>query len=28
VVALLVNSDRTFVNAIPRYAEPFLEASR
>ncbi len=27
VVALLINSDRTFVNAIPRYAEPFLEAS-
>ena len=24
VVALLVNSDRTFVNAISRYAEPFL----
>ena len=24
VVAVLVNSDRTFINAIPRYAEPFL----
>ncbi len=24
IVALLVNSDRTFIGAIPRYAEPFL----
>jgi hypothetical protein len=24
VVAVLVNSDYTFINAIPRYAEPFL----
>jgi serine beta-lactamase-like protein LACTB, mitochondrial len=26
VVAVLVNSDYTFINAIPRYAEPFLPA--
>jgi serine beta-lactamase-like protein LACTB, mitochondrial len=26
VVAVLVNSDYTFINAIPRYAEPFLAA--
>jgi serine beta-lactamase-like protein LACTB, mitochondrial len=28
IVALLVNSDRTFVDAVSRYAEPFLAASR
>jgi CubicO group peptidase (beta-lactamase class C family) len=28
VVALLVNSDYTFVNAIPRYAEPFLSSAK
>jgi CubicO group peptidase (beta-lactamase class C family) len=28
VVAVLVNSDRTFIDAIPRYAEPFLPAAR
>jgi CubicO group peptidase (beta-lactamase class C family) len=27
VVAVLVNSDYTFINAIPRYAEPFLSPS-
>jgi len=27
VVAVLVNSDYTFINAIPRYAEPFLSAA-
>jgi serine beta-lactamase-like protein LACTB len=27
IVALLVNSDRTFVDAVSRYAEPFLAAS-
>jgi CubicO group peptidase (beta-lactamase class C family) len=27
VVAVLVNSDYTFINAIPRYAEPFLPAA-
>ena len=25
IVVVLVNSDRTFVDAVPRYAEPFLE---
>jgi CubicO group peptidase (beta-lactamase class C family) len=24
IVAVLVNSDRTFIEAVPRYAEPFL----
>ena len=28
VVAVLVNSDYTFINAIPRYAEPFLPLPR
>jgi serine beta-lactamase-like protein LACTB, mitochondrial len=28
IVAILVNSDRTFVGAANRYAEPFLAASR
>ena len=28
VVALLVNSDRTFVDAMARYAEPFLPDTR